>query len=106
MDIDPKYLLIGVAAAALFWPQLQILLKQATSGGVSSIAATNPATTGGSATPPSSPQSRVVGSDRGAWLQDLLGMQRVLEQNGQKEAADLISQAMVKIVGMKDREAA
>lgn len=89
MEGIEKYALIAAAAALFFWPQIQAFLKQQKEPAKSSPS-------------PTAPKSRTVGSDRGEWLQDLLGMQRVLESNGQKEAADLISQAMVKIVGMKD----
>ena len=44
-------------------------------------------------------QSRSVGSSPSDWINDLYALRGVLLSNDQKEAADLLSQAMTKIIG-------
>lgn len=86
-DIE-KYALLAAAAALFFWPSIQKFLQQQKA--------------------PPKPESagvvisKTVGSDRNEWIADLLNMQRVLVANNQKKAADLLSQAMVLLVGMED----
>lgn len=48
---------------------------------------------------PSVVQSRSVGSNPSDWINDLYALRGVLLSNDQKEAADLLSQAMTKIIG-------
>lgn len=88
MDFDAKTIgLIAGAVAVMFYPQIIAFL-----GGLKEKA-TPPATR------PSGPQSRSVGSEPSDWIVDLYALQKVLIANGQKDAADLLSQAMTKIIG-------
>lgn len=88
MEFDIKTIgLIGGAAAVMFWPQISSFL-----GGLKAKAASP-------APRPAGPQSRSVGSEPADWINDLYALQKVLIANSQKEAADLLSQAMVKIIG-------
>ena len=88
MDFDAKTIgLIAGAAAVMFYPQIMSFLSslkaKATPESVS----------------PSMPKSRPVGSEPSDWIVDLYSLQKVLIANGQKDAADLLSQAMTKIIG-------
>lgn len=80
----------GAAAAVLFWPQLR-----------GALASFLPAL--GPAAPPVASGtvavSRPVGSSRADWIADLIALQAVLDSNGQAEAAQLVAQAAVKVIG-------
>jgi len=84
--VDQRMLLLaGAAVAVVFYPQIvefvKGFLKKAPS------------------TPQSAVQSRSVGSSPSDWINDLYALRGVLLSNDQKEAADLLSQAMSKIIG-------
>lgn len=87
MDTE-KLLLVAAAAAVVFFPQIKAAFLS-----LKPVSPTEPA---GS---PSAPKSRPVGSERADWVVDLLSLQKVLEANGQGDAASLVSQAAVKIIG-------
>lgn len=86
LDFDPKTIgLLAGAAVVMFYPQIMSFLAS-----LKSKAAP---------TSPTSPKSRPVGSEPADWIVDLYSLQKVLIANGQKDAADLLSQAMTKIIG-------
>jgi len=86
MEFDTKtVVLIGGALAVFFGPQVLAYFKQMTPK-------VSPQQT-------SPPKSRAVGSEPADWINDLYSLQKVLVANSQKDAADLLSQAMVKIIG-------
>ena len=88
MEFDIKTIgLIGGAVAVMFWPQISSFL-----GGLKAKAASP-------APRPAGPQSRSVGSEPADWVVDLFALQNVLLANNRNDAADLVSQAIVKIVG-------
>ena len=88
--MDNKTLiLISAAVAVVFFPQILAAAK-------GFLADAKPARRPSK----SPPRSSVVGSDPSEWINDLYAIQKVLDANGQKEAASLISQAMVKIIGV------
>jgi len=82
-------LLIGAAVAVVFLPQIVAFAK----GFLEKAKSAAPAPSSSSVT------SRPVGSEPADWINDLYSLNKVLIANGQKEAADLLSQAMVKIIG-------
>lgn len=84
--MDEKLVLIAAAVGVVFLPQIMALLK-----GFAGKSAPAPDRAG--------PQSRSVGSDPADWIADLYALQKVLIANGQKDAAELVSQSMVKIIG-------
>lgn len=86
MEFDTKTIvLIGGALAVFFGPHLLAYIKQMAPKAIQQES--------------SSPKSRAVGSEPADWINDLYSLQKVLVSNGQKDAADLLSQAMVKIIG-------
>ena len=85
--IDQKILLIAAAVAVVFLPQILVFMKDKLH-----LAPVSPVQV-------SAVQSRSVGSNPSDWLNDLYALRSVLLSNDQKEAADLLSQAMTKIIG-------
>jgi carboxylesterase type B len=85
--IDQKVLLIAAAVGVVFLPQIAAFAK----GLLDKAKAQSPV--------PSSVNSRAVGSDRADWVADMLALQKVLDANGQIEAASLIAQAAVRVIG-------
>jgi hypothetical protein len=86
MEFDTKtVVLIAGAAVVVFFPQIMEFLK-----GLRPAAPT---------APPVATKTRPVGSEPADWINDLYALQKVLIANGQKEAADLLAQSMVKIIG-------
>lgn len=86
IDANKIYLAFG-AAAAFFWPQIKAYLTTL----IPALPAI-PAT-------PSTVVSKTVGSGRADWIADLIALQNVLDSNGQGEAAALVAQAAVKVIG-------
>jgi hypothetical protein len=88
--IDQKILLIAAAVAVVFLPQILAFMKDKLHFAPVSAVQVGQV---------SAVQSRSVGSNPSDWLNDLYALRSVLLSNDQKEAADLLSQAMTKIIG-------
>lgn len=90
MNFDTQTIvLIAGAVVVLFFPQLKAAAEKLMHHDAP----------GGPSVPRRTTQSRSVGSEPSDWINDLYALQKVLIANGQKEAADLLAQAMVKIIG-------
>lgn len=85
-----KILLAAVAAAVVFWPQIRPMLSAFLPAAAS--AASEPVTN-------AVVSSKPVGSSRADWIADLIALQGVLDSHGQSEAASLVAQAAVKVIG-------
>lgn len=82
-----KIYIAACAIGAFFWPQIKAQLL-AFLPSIPAIPST-----------PSAVVSKTVGSSRADWIADLIALQSVLESNGQSDAAGLVAQAAVKVIG-------